>query len=60
VISVYDVQQSVEEPVSFCFETRVRDDGVVARYEGKGDVTSIGSLRIVSTLHVCCKQSDVP
>jgi hypothetical protein len=60
VISVYDVQQSIEEPMSLCFETRIRDDGVVAGYEGKRDVTSIGSLWVVSTLHVYCEHLDVP
>jgi hypothetical protein len=46
--------------MSFCLEARVRNDGVVAGYERKGDVTSIGSLWVVSERWMCRDQLYVP
>lgn len=45
MISMYNVQQSIKKTMSFCFETRIRYDGVVAGHEREGDIASIGSLR---------------
>jgi hypothetical protein len=48
MIPMYDVQQSVEESVSFCLEARIRYDGVVSGDKRQGDVTSIWPLQVVS------------
>jgi len=45
VISVYDIQQPVQQPVSFSLEARIGYKGVVAGYEGEGDVVRVGALR---------------
>jgi hypothetical protein len=51
VISMYDVQQPVQQPVSFSLEARVWYKGVVAGYEGKGDVVLVGALRDIRWLY---------
>jgi hypothetical protein len=47
---MYDIQQSVKESESFCFEACIRYNGVVAGNEGKGDVAAIGSLCTMSMM----------
>lgn len=53
MISVYDVQQPVQQPVSFGLEACVWYEGVVARYEGEGDVVRIGALQGIRWLFIC-------
>jgi hypothetical protein len=50
MVPMYNIQQPIKQSMSFCFEARIRYDGVVAGYEGEGDVAVIGSLRGISTL----------
>lgn len=52
MISVYDIQQPVQQPVSFSLEARVGYEGVVAGYEGEGDVVWVGALRGIRWLCV--------
>lgn len=47
MISMYDIQQSIEQSVSFSFETHVRYERVIARCEGEGDIAVVRSLWIV-------------
>jgi hypothetical protein len=51
---MYNVQQSIQEAMSFGFEARIRYNGMIAGYEREGDVAigSLGSLneRAVSRL----------
>jgi hypothetical protein len=60
MVPMYDAQQSVEESLSFCFETRIRYDRVVAGDEGKGDVAAIGSLQVISMVLLHCGVWYVP
>lgn len=52
MISVYDVQQAIQQPVSFCFEGHVCHERVVAGYEGERDVAMVGPLYLVSWMRV--------
>jgi len=45
VIPVYNVQQPVQQSVSFSLEARIRYERMIARDERKGDVVVIGSLQ---------------
>ena len=44
VISVYDIQQSIEQPVPFSFEAYVWYKRMIARCKGEGDIAVVGSL----------------
>ena len=54
MIPMYNVQQPVEESVSFSLEARIRYDGVVAGHEGERDIVVVGSLRRMSTSCARC------
>jgi hypothetical protein len=41
---MYDVQQSIKQPLSFGLEARVLHQGMVAGNESERDVIRIGSL----------------
>jgi hypothetical protein len=51
---MYNVQQPVEQSVSFSLEARIRYDWVVAGYESKRDVAVIGPLQYMSMSYVMC------
>ena len=44
MISMYDIQQSVEQSMPFCLEAHIRYEGVIAGYEGERDIAVVRSL----------------
>jgi hypothetical protein len=44
MISMYDIQQPVEQSMPFCLKAHIRYEGVIARYKGEGDIAVIRSL----------------
>lgn len=54
MISVYDIQQSIEQSLSFGLKAHVRQEGVVAGYKGERDIAVVRSLSCVSRRYASC------
>jgi hypothetical protein len=59
VVSVYDVQQPVQQSVSFSLEARIRYKRVIAGYERQRDIVGVGSLQVMSWLYRRLARSSI-
>ena len=59
MVSVYDVQQPVQQPMSFSLEARIRYERVIAGYEGERDVVRVGALQDMRKLYTCLAEGSI-
>lgn len=52
MISMYNIQQSVEQSVPLCLEAHIGYEWMIAGYESEGDVAVVRSLSCVRIRHI--------
>ena len=51
MISMYNIQQSIQQSETFGFEARIRYEGVVAGCKGEGNIAVIRSLELMRIMY---------